>query len=139
MVLPQCRRRVTVIWVMNAAAALSLGGLIGCSRHNSTSASPPTVGTGSDFGYGVGHDVGGPNSYAVRSPRDPAGAPTAGVPSGMGFYTGSAAEYGGMGTGLMGFHDVGAAGTSGAITDINGPQQAIAQQHGNFLPKSLID
>jgi hypothetical protein len=55
---------------------------------------------------------------AANATPNPGGAPVYGVPSGMGFYTGDAAQTGGMGTGLMSFHGTGSAGTSGTLTDI---------------------
>ena len=56
---------------------------------------------------------------------NPAGAPLYGEPSGIGYYTGDAAQTGGMGTGLMSFHGTGSAGTSGTLTDIRtGPPLA---------------
>jgi hypothetical protein len=116
------------------AATLLTIGMVGCSRHNSTSATPPSEGTGSDFGYGKGKDVTGPGRFGEMVPN-PAGPVVAGAHSGMGFNTGDAAQTGGMGTGLMGFHDVGAAGTSGAITDVHSTQMLIDEQHGDFNTK----
>jgi hypothetical protein len=56
-------------------------------------------------------------STETPTPPSPGGAPSFGSPSGMGLSTGDAAHSSGMGTGLMGFHGTGAAGTSGAISD----------------------
>jgi hypothetical protein len=52
----------------------------------------------------------------ANTPSSPGGAPSFGSPSGMGFSTGDAAQAGGQGGGLMGFHHTGEAGTSGTIT-----------------------
>lgn len=123
-----CRRISTALMFGFVIAGAAL---VGCSRHDSTSATPPEGGTGSDFGYGHGQDVLGPGRFGTLVPN-PAGAPPSGAASGMGFYTGSAGQTGGMGTGLMGFHDVGAAGTSGAITDMSTPGNGEAQTHGDF-------
>jgi hypothetical protein len=49
---------------------------------------------------------------------NPGGPPVYGVPSGMGFYTGDAAQTGGMGGGLMGFHGTGSKGVSGTLTAV---------------------
>ena len=51
------------------------------------------------------------------TPASPGAAPTYGTASGMGFSTGDAAHSDGQGSGMMGYHGTGAAGTSGAITD----------------------
>jgi hypothetical protein len=70
-----------------------------------------------------GKDVTGPHRFPA-TPSDPGGAPTYGTASGMGFSTGNAAQAGGQGTGLMGFHGTGSAGTSGTITDTSAPHPA---------------
>ncbi len=78
------------------------------------------------IGLGVGLLVGCDNADrsayftapSANATPNPAGAPLYGAPSGMGFYTGDAAQTGGMGTGLMSFHRTGSAGTSGTLTDI---------------------
>ena len=123
------RYRFSAVWLVGGAIAVCA--MVGCSRHDSTTATPPESGTGSDFGYGHGVDVLGPGRFGPIVPN-PSGAPHFGSPSGMGFNTGSAGQTGGMGTGLMGFHDVGAAGTSGAITDMSAPGNSEAQTHGDF-------
>jgi len=51
------------------------------------------------------------------TPASPGAAPTYGTASGMGFSTGDAAHSSGQGSGMMGYHGTGAAGTSGAISD----------------------
>jgi hypothetical protein len=50
---------------------------------------------------------------------NPAGAPTYGQQSGMGFSTGDAAHCSGSGSGLAGYNGTGKAGTSSAITDMH--------------------
>jgi hypothetical protein len=69
--------------------------------------------------FGCGRDETAP--VAADEPRvygaAAAGAPSFGTPTGMGFNTGDAAHADGQGSGLMGFHETGAAGTSGTITD----------------------
>ena len=72
----------------------------------------------------VGCDFNADRSAYFKAPAadatpNPGGAPTYGVPSGMGFYTGDAAQTGGMGSGLMGFNGTGSTGTSGAVSDIS--------------------
>ena len=81
------------------------------------------VAIGLGIGLLVGCDNADRSAYftapAADATPNPGGAPTYGVPSGMGFYTGDAAQTGGMGSGLMGFHGTGSSGTSGAVSDIS--------------------
>ena len=100
--------------------------LLGCSRTESTDATEPNSGTGAtgmapSISPG-GLEVTGPK-YDAEHPADPAGAPNValGKPMGNGFRSLTADQAGGMGTGLQGFNDVGAAGTTGAITDTHHP------------------
>jgi hypothetical protein len=92
-------------------------GLLGCGRSESTTSTSANSGNGMS-GIGSGREVTGP--AAEGEPRvygvEVAGAPTFGTPSGMGFATGDSAHTG-QGSGQMGFHQTGAAGTSGTITD----------------------
>ena len=98
---------------ISLAATLTL---LGCGRSESTTSTPANTGNGMS-GVGSGREVTDPegarNDYGVAA----AGAPTFGTPSGMGFSTGDAAHTDGQGSGQMGFHQTGAAGTSGTITD----------------------
>jgi hypothetical protein len=83
--------------------------------------------------FGCGRDETAP--VAADEPRvygaAAAGAPSFNAqPSGMGFNTGDAAHADGQGSGLMGFHETGAAGTSGTITD-----HRIAPEQLNQTPR----
>lgn len=58
-----------------------------------------------------------PPTTAPVAVASPAGAPTFGTQSGMGFSTGDALHSDGAGSGLMGYNGTGKMGTSSAITD----------------------
>lgn len=94
---------------------------VGCNRNESTTATPPNSGTGATGMASVpgGAELTGPEKFGPNYHSDPAGAPNEalGKPRGNGFRELTANQSGGMGTGLQGFNDVGASGTSGAITD----------------------
>jgi hypothetical protein len=92
---------------MTAIAATAL--FAGCDQSDSTTGAGLT-------GASPGNWVNGPPPGSETG-SNPGGAPTFGQPTGMGFSTGDAAHSGGQGSGLMGYHNTGAAGTSGAITD----------------------
>jgi hypothetical protein len=96
-------------------AILSTALLGGCDHTDSTTSTPPNTGTGLT-GAKPGKELHGPPPGSETG-SNPGGAPTFGKPTGMGFSTGDAAHSGGQGGGLMGYHNTGAAGTSGAITD----------------------
>jgi hypothetical protein len=138
MIQPTRRHRFRSTPLASAAmgAALLGAAMVGCSRHNSTTDTPPSTGTGSDFGYAKGKEVTGPDQNGGTFVPNPAGPVVAGAASGMGFNTGDASQTGGMGTGLMGYHDVGAAGTSGAITDATIPSGPAAEDRGSSKPES---
>jgi hypothetical protein len=97
--------------------------LLGCGRSESTTSTPANSGDG----------MSGPAAEA--EPRvygsAAAGAPSFNAPaSGMGFTVGDALHADGQGSGLMGFHQTGAAGTSGTITDRRiGPEQPDTTPH----------
>jgi hypothetical protein len=70
----------------------------------------------------------------TRPDASPAGAPTYGKDSGMGFSTGDAAHSGGQGSGLMGYHGTGSVGTNGAITDSNAVKDPVDNPISPVLP-----
>jgi hypothetical protein len=70
----------------------------------------------------------------TRPDAHPASAVTFGKESGMGFSTGNAANSGGMGTGLMGYHGTGAEGTSGTITDAHAVHDPVKDPTTPLLP-----
>ena len=106
---------------MNALRTLSIGLMLtaaaACDRTSSTHATPDNSGTGGE-GMGTHADITGP---AEREGNNPGGPPVFGVATGTGFSTGDSDQAGGMGSGLEGFHGLGAAGTSGSITDKSEP------------------
>ena len=78
------------VYILSGAMALAAAG---CDQSDTTAEAPPST------------------------QPSPGGAPTFGTPTGTGYSTGDAANSDGQGSGLMGYHDTGAAGTSGTITD----------------------
>jgi len=104
-------------WVcLGLAATLWTGG---CEGTDSTSATPPRSEIGAYWSTMDGREEYGPPPYKYAADANPGpaagGAPSYGQPSGMGLYSGDS-MHGAQGSGLMGYHGTGQAGTSSAIT-----------------------
>ena len=116
----------TAAWTLAATmTAAVVGGGCRNSEGNSTSSSSsePSSQTKTASGAPTGEPT--PAKPGYGNAKDDAanlgagGAPTYGEPTGTGFPTGDAAHSGGQGSGLLGYHGTGAAGTSAAISDMH--------------------
>ena len=107
--------------IVMAAATVAVLIAAGCGNSDSTYATDSNSGTGMS-GVGKGRQVTGPHVAYGLTPESRIGEPPSfGTPTGTGFPTLDADQSGGMGSGMEGYHRLGAAGTSGAITDNSAP------------------
>ena len=128
-------RRFTTTLV-SALTLAALGSSIGCDNDSK-------VGVNANSGAGMTGATPGKQTLGPTG-GEPAlgnlgagGAPPFGEPTGTGYATGDAAHGTGMGSGMLGYHGTGAAGTSAAVSDMHpageppkggGPQWVLPEQ-----------